>query len=86
MPSSRASSQQIFNTGLLEPDVLTTSPGLQAALRSIESVLYHDDSSIMEMVVELSSRPHVLEYILSSVFCALVIAVGLIDGPFSRLG
>jgi hypothetical protein len=79
MPFNRTSSQQSFNTGLLEPEALTTRGGLQAALRSIESVCFHDDSSIMDMVVELSSRPHILEYIFSSTFCTLVIIMGLID-------
>lgn len=76
MPSNRSSSQQTFNTGLLEPEVLAARGGLQAALRSIETVCYHDDASITEMIVELSSRPHILEYILSSTFHTFVIAVG----------
>ena len=66
MPLDRTSSRQDFSTSLLEPDALTTRGGLQAALQSIERVCYHGDSSIMEMIVELSSRPHILEYTFSS--------------------
>ena len=73
MAPNRTSSQQIFNTNLLEPDALGTPSGLQAALGSIERVCYHNDSSIMEMVVELSNRPYILEYILSSTLCLPVV-------------
>ena len=77
MAPNRASSQQTFNTNLLEPDALGAPDGLQTALGSIERVCYHDDSSIMEMVVGLSARPHTLEYILSSTLCMPVILAGL---------
>jgi hypothetical protein len=77
MAPNRTSSQQTFNTNLLEPDALGTLGGLQAALGSIERVCYHNDSSIMEMVVELSNRPYILEYILSSALCLPVILAAL---------
>ena len=66
MPPNRASPQRTFNTSLLEPDALVTPGGFQAALDSIERVCYHNDDSITEMIVGLSDRPHILEYIFSS--------------------
>jgi len=79
MPPKRTSSQRTFNTSLLEPEVLVTPGGLQTALGSIKTVCYHDDSLIMEMVVELNNRPHVLEYILSSMSRFPILTVGLIE-------
>ena len=73
MPRNRASSPQSFDTNLLEPDVLVIRDGLQTALRSIERVFYHDDSSIMHLVTELCCRPHVFEYIMSSMLSILQI-------------
>ena len=78
MAPNRTSFQQAFDANLLEPDALGAPGGLKTALGSIERVCYHDDSSIMEMVVGLSSRPHTLEYILSSTLCMPIILVGLI--------
>ena len=71
MPPNRTSSQRIFNANLLEPEALAAPGGLRAALDSIESVCYHDDPSITEMIVELSDRPHILEYIFSGTLCTL---------------
>lgn len=65
MPRNRSSSQQTFDTNLLEPGALAAPGGLKTALDSIERVCYRDDSSIMDMIVGLSSRPHILEYTLS---------------------
>ena len=73
MPPNRTSSQRIFNTDLLEPGALAAPGGFKAALDSIERVCYHDDSSIAEMIVGLSHRPHILEYIFSGTLCMLVI-------------
>ncbi|KAF9778765.1 hypothetical protein BJ322DRAFT_1114103 [Thelephora terrestris] len=75
MPPRRASSAQSFNTNILEPDALTTQGGLETALRSVQRVCYHDDFSIMHMISELSCRPHVFEYIMST----------LDNQPFERL-
>lgn len=66
MPPNRAVPQQTFNTNLLEPDALATQGGFQTALDSVERICYHSDSSITEMIVGLNSRPHILEYIFSS--------------------
>jgi len=60
------SSHQSVEASLLKPEVLVVPDGLKTALGSIERVFYHDDSSIVDMILGLSSRPHVLEYILSS--------------------
>jgi len=78
MPPNRAPSEQGFNTNLLEPESLVAPGGVQAVLRSVERVCYHGDSSIAEMVVGLSSRPHILEYILSSTLCIPMVPMGLI--------
>jgi len=75
MPPKRTSSHRTFNTSLLEPKALVSLGGLQAALGSVKTACYNDDSSIMEVIVELNSRPHVLEYILSSTSQAPVLAV-----------
>ena len=69
MPPNRAPPQRNFNANLLELEALVAPGGLQTVLGSIESVCYRDDSSIMEMVIELSNRPHALEYIFSSTLC-----------------
>jgi hypothetical protein len=78
MAPNRTSFQRPFNINLLEPDALGAPDGLQTALSSIKSVCHRDDSSIMEMVVGLSSRPHILEYILSSTLCMPVVLAGMI--------
>ena len=65
MPPNRTSSQQIFDTNLLDPRALAAPGGLQTALDSMERVCYHDDSSIVGMIVGLSSHSHLLEYTLS---------------------
>ena len=93
MPPRRTSSAQSFNANILEPDALTTRGGLEIALRSIERVCYHDDSTIMHMITELVCRPHVFEYIMSSTFRVLAIVIrltknaplALYDQPFERL-
>ena len=79
MPPNRAPSQRTLDTNLLEPEALVAPGGLQTALRSIQNVCYRDDSSIMEMIVELSNRPHILEYTFSSTSCTPVFHVGLIE-------
>ena len=66
MPQNRTSPQEAFSTSILEPEALGAPGGFQTALDSIERVCYHNDSSITEMIVGLSSRPHILEYIFSS--------------------
>jgi len=82
MPPKRTSSHRTFNTSLLEPRALVSSGGLQVALRSIKTVCNDDDSSVMEVIVELNSRPHVLEYILSSTSLMSVLSVNRLDKPF----
>ncbi|KAF9650756.1 hypothetical protein BDM02DRAFT_3267781 [Thelephora ganbajun] len=66
MPPNRTSTQQNFNTDLPEREALVAPGGLPTALDWVERVCYHGDSSIMEMIVKLNSRPHILEYILST--------------------
>lgn len=68
MPPNCAPPHESFDTGLLEPDALSARGGLQAALRSIESVCFHDDTSIMSMIAELTARPYILEFIFSGTF------------------
>ena len=72
MPLDRTSFQQPFNPNLLEPAELITPGGLKTALSSIERVCYYDDYSITEMVGELSSRPYIFEYIISSMLRTLL--------------
>ena len=72
MPLDRTSFQQPFNPNLLEPAELITPGGLKAALGSIERVCYYDDYSITEMVGELSSRPYIFEYTISSMWRTLL--------------
>jgi hypothetical protein len=73
MPPNRSPPQQSLDPCLFEPEVLMTSGGLQTALDSIKRVCYHDDSLITGVITELSSRPHIFEYIISSTFflCSL---------------
>lgn len=78
MPPDRTSSEQGFNINLLEPEALATPGGLQTALGSIQKVCYRDDVSIAGMVIGLSRRPHILEYVLSGTSCIPVITMGLI--------
>ena len=73
MPPNRTSSQQIFNADLLEPEALAAPGGFHAALDSIENACYHDDPSIAEIIVGLSDRPHILEYIFSGMLCMPVV-------------
>ena len=77
MPPKHTSPQRTFDTNLLEPDALVTPGGLQTALGSVERACYHDDSSITEMIVGLSDRPHILEYVFSSTLCMSLIRMGL---------
>jgi len=79
MPQNRTPPQRSFDTNLLEPGALVAPGGLQTALRSIQSACYRDDSSIMEMVVELNSRPHILEYAFSSTSCTPVFPMGITE-------
>lgn len=77
MPPNLTSPQRRFDTSLLEPGALTTSHGLQSALSSVGSICYRDDSSIMEMIVGLTDRPHILEFIFSSTSYMPAVPMGL---------
>lgn len=68
MPTNRSSPQQSLDPSLFEPEVLMASGGLQTALDSIRRVCFHDDSLITGVIMELSNRPHIFEYIISSTF------------------
>ena len=65
MAQDLRSSKQTFDIGLLDVVALDSPDGLETALRSIESVCFQADPAIVEMVMALSSRSHVLEYIFS---------------------
>jgi hypothetical protein len=65
MPPDRRSSEQTFDISLLDVGALGSPGGLKTALRSIESVCFQADPAIAGMVMALSSRSHVLEYIFS---------------------
>ena len=55
---------------------------MASALDSIRKVCYHDDSLISGVIVELSSRPHIFEYIISSkyfLFCIPSTPLGFDD-------
>ena len=75
MPRNCTSSLKGFDTRLLDPDGLTTPGGLRGALRSVERVFREDDFLIMEMIEGLICQPHTFEYITSSMFLILVIAI-----------
>lgn len=70
MPQDRYSSQDAFNIDLLDSQALDTPDGLPAALRAIEEACYRGDPEIATMVVALSSRSHILEYIITGMSCA----------------
>jgi len=66
MPPDRRSSQDAFYIDMLDPRVLDTPDELNVALRAIGATCHRSDPEIAEMVVALDSRPHILEYIISS--------------------
>ena len=65
MSPDRHSSKRIFDISLFSAEALDSPGGLETALRSVESVCFQDDPAIAEMVITLSCRSHVLEYIFS---------------------
>lgn len=71
MPPDLRSQKQAFNTSLLDAGALDSPGGLETALRSIENVCFQADPAIVGMVMALSSRSHVLEYIFSGTFRCL---------------
>lgn len=68
MPSDLHSSRQAFDISLLDAGALDSPDRLETALRSIENVCFQADPAIAEMVMALSSRSHILEYIFSGTF------------------
>lgn len=70
MPPQIRSSNQTFNISLLDVETLDSPGGLETALRSIESLCFQADSVIAGMVMGLSSRSHILEYVFSGMSCA----------------
>ena len=66
MPPDRRSPQDAFYIDMLDPRVLGTPDELNTALRAIEAVCHRGDLEIAEMIAALDSRPHLLEYIISS--------------------
>ena len=72
MPPDRYPSQDAFDIEMLNPQTLYGSDGLAAALRKIEPVCYRGDPEATGMIEALSSRPYLLEYIISGVLNASV--------------
>ena len=66
MPQDRYSSRGSFDISVLDTQALDASDGLGSALRTVEAVCHQGgDPEIAGMVVELDSRPYILEYIIS---------------------
>jgi len=65
MPPDRHSSRTAFDINILDSQTLDTADGLHTALRTIEAICHRGDPEIVEMVVALNSRSHILEYIIS---------------------
>ena len=65
MPQDRSSSEETFDISLLDAEALNSPGGLESALRSIETVCFQADIAITGMVMGLSSRSHILEYVFS---------------------
>ena len=78
MPQNRRPSVKAFNLNLFDAEELKSKSGRRIALRSIKSVCFQADSAILEMVVALSSRPYLLEYIFS---CMLRMLAAAYDFP-----
>ena len=78
MPQNRRPSVKAFNPNLLDAKALRTKSGCRLALRSIKSVCLQADSAILEVVVALSSRSYLLEYIFS---CMLRMLAAAYDFP-----
>ncbi|KAF9647525.1 hypothetical protein BDM02DRAFT_3187952 [Thelephora ganbajun] len=58
--------KQILDISLFDVEALDSSGGLKTALRSVENACFQADPVIAGMVMTLSSRSHVLEYIFSA--------------------
>ena len=76
MPRNRHSSEQTFDIRLLDAEALDSTDGFKTALRSIESVCFQADPAISEMVMALSDRSYVFEYVFSRTLCTLVVVCG----------
>lgn len=72
MPPDRHFSQDAFDIEIFNPQTLYSSDGLAAALRKIEPICYRGDPGTAGMVEALSSRPYLLEYIISGTLTASV--------------
>lgn len=59
------SPNQAFDISLLDVETLNSPGGLENALRSIENMCLQAEPAMAGMVLTLSSRSHVLEYIFS---------------------
>jgi len=69
MPPDLRSSKLAFGISLFNVEALDSPGGLKTALLSIESVCFQDDPAIAGMVMTLSGRSHVMEYIFSGTLC-----------------
>ena len=78
MPPERCSSQEAFDTNLLDTQVLDGPNGLQTALRTFEAACYRGDPEIAGIVTVLNSRSHILEYTISGM---LRISIGPCELP-----
>ena len=72
MPPDRSPSHYTFDLNMLDPRVLNTPDGHNAALRAIERVCYRGEFEIEATVSALMSRSHILEYIFSGTLRALI--------------
>ena len=86
MPPGRYPSEDELDISMLNPQALDAPDGLLIALRAIELVCHRGDPEIATTVAALSSRPYILEYIISG---ALHVPIGpcvlppLINSPCS---
>jgi len=85
MPPDRRSSEQIFDINLLDAEALDSPGGLHTALCSIESLCFQSDTAIAGMVMALSSRSHVLEYVFSGALSVTTATYELSGPTFSFL-
>ena len=69
MPQDPSPSQDVFDFDLFSPRALEAPDGLKTALRTVEAVCRRGDSEITAMVATLNDHSHILEYVISGMFC-----------------
>lgn len=78
MPPDRYSSQEAFDTNLLDTQALDGPNGLQTALRTFEAACHRGDPEIAGIVAVLNGRSHILEYTISGM---LHVSIGSCELP-----